>query len=112
MSRARELRKRQTLAEAKLWYHLRRRALFGVKFRRQHPIGEYFVDFYCEEAKLAIELDGGGHAGQQQRTYDDARTAELKRQRIRVLRFWNNDVLQNTDGVLQRIGEAVRPPSP
>jgi very-short-patch-repair endonuclease len=109
---ARELRRRMTIAESKLWWHLRRRALFGVKFRRQHPIGGFIVDFYCDERMLAIELDGGGHADAAKRASDAGRSAELALRGVRVLRFWNNEVLENLDGVLRRIGEAVRPPSP
>ena len=84
-----------------------------MKFRRQHPVGNYIVDFYCDEAKLAIELDGGQHASSS--GYDTTRTQELERLGIRVLRFWNNEVLGNLSGVLERIAEAIRvspPPSP
>ncbi len=81
-----------------------------MKFRRQHPVGNYIVDFYCDEAKLAIELDGGQHAMSSE--YDLERTEELQRKGIRVLQFWNNEVLGNLDGVLERIAEALTPPSP
>ncbi len=70
------------------------------------------MDFFCEEAGLAIELDGGGHAGEAQIVYDLRRTTRLEELGVRVLRFWNTDVLQNLDGVVARILEAVRPPSP
>jgi formamidopyrimidine-DNA glycosylase len=111
--RARELRESTTDVEKKLWRRLRNRQLLGMKFRRQHPVGKYIVDFYCDEAKLAIELDGGQHASSS--GYDTARTEALERLGIRVLRFWNNEVLGNLDGVLERIAEAIRinpPPSP
>jgi very-short-patch-repair endonuclease len=82
-----------------------------MKFRRQHPVGKYIVDFYCDEARVAIELDGGQHAISSK--YDAQRTEELKRQGIRVFRFWNNDVLGNLDGVLERIADVLTsPPSP
>jgi len=111
--RARELRERPTNAEKKLWRRIRDRQVAGAKFRREHPVGNYIVDFYCDEAKLAIELDGGQHALSS--GYETTRTQELERLGIRVLRFWNNEVLGNLDGVLERIAEAIRinpPPSP
>ena len=112
MTRARALRKAQTDAEALLWRSLRRRNLMGVKFRRQHPVEGFIADFYCGEARLIVELDGGGHAEGEQVRRDDQRTRVLERAGIRVLRFWNTDVLQNLDGVMQVILGAVRPPSP
>jgi formamidopyrimidine-DNA glycosylase len=108
VARARELREATTDAEKKLWRRIRSRQLLGMKFRRQHPIGDYIVDFYCDEARLAIELDGGQHASSSD--YDSARTEGLKRLGIRVLRFWNNDVLGNLDGVLQRVSDQLRRP--
>jgi len=107
---ARDLRRHQTDAERRLWRRLRDRQLAGAKFRRQHPIGQYIVDFCCLEAKLVVELDGGQHAAR--RATDTERTAFLEAQGYRVLRFWNNDVLSNLDGVLQRIAEALRHPHP
>ncbi len=110
--RARELREATTDAEKKVWRHIRSRQLLGMKFRRQHPVGKYIVDFYCDEAKLAIELDGGQHASSS--GYDTTRSQELERLGILVLRFWNNEVLGNLSGVLERIAEAIRvspPPS-
>jgi very-short-patch-repair endonuclease len=113
VTRARELRKRQTDAESLLWRNLRRRNFVGVKFRRQHPVEGYIADFYCGEARLVVELDGGGHAEDGQARYDGERTIALARAGIRVLRFWNTEVLQSLDGVLEVIFEAVRrPPSP
>ena len=84
----------------------------GVKFRRQHPAEGYIADFYCLEARLVVELDGGGHAEESQERYDAERTVALERAGIRVLRFWNTDVLQNAEGVLEMILAALRPPSP
>ena len=98
---SRELRKKQTDAENLMWLLLRDRRLAGFKFRRQHPFGHYILDFYCHEAALAIELDGGGHAEEQQLEYDRIRSAELEGAGIHVLRFWNNDVLLNTEAVLE-----------
>jgi len=107
---ARGLRRRQTDAERRLWARLRDRRLLGVKFARQVPIGPYVVDFCCRELKLIVELDGGQHATRT--TYDASRTAFLEGQGYRVLRFWDNDALGNTDGVLHRIAQAVTAPSP
>ena len=107
---ARGLRRRQTDAERRLWARLRARRLAGVKFARQVPIGSYVVDFCCRDLRLIVELDGGQHAMQQE--YDAARTAFLESLGYRVLRFWDNDALANTDGVLERIVEALARPSP
>jgi len=107
------LRRNQTEAEKRLWYRLKNRGLGGWKFRRQHAIGPYFADFACIEAALVVEIDGGQHQGR--REQDDVRTAFLEGAGYRVLRFWNNDVLSNTDGVLQSVLEALSPsplPSP
>ena len=102
-----------TDAERLLWQHLRSRQLAGLKFRRQHPIGRYILDFVCLEAGLVIEVDGGQHGPQH--SYDEARTAWLGQRGYRVLRFWNNEVLTNPEGVRERIWRDVqgcaRPPS-
>jgi very-short-patch-repair endonuclease len=102
---ARGLRRRQTDAERRIWARLRDRRLLGAKFARQVPIGSYIVDFCCRERKLIVELDGGQHAVQAD--HDAARTAFLQALGYRVLRFWDNDALGNTDGVLQRIAGAL-----
>ena len=99
--RARELRANMTDAERKLWSKLRLKQIDGCRFRRQLPIGPYIVDFVCLASRLIIEVDGGQHASDVQR--DAKRTAWLESQNFRVLRFWNNDVLGNMDGVLQTI---------
>lgn len=96
---ARKLRKSMTDAELKLWSAIRCRSL-GVKFRRQVPIGPYIVDFACLDPLLIIEVDGGQHANCSK---DVARDAILQDQGFKVLRFWNNEVLCNLDGVLTRI---------
>ena len=112
LDHARELRGESTTAELHLWHHLRRRGLENAKFRRQHPIGPYIVDFCCEGSMLIVEVDGGGHGVSDQSPEDAQRTRELERLGFRVLRFWNNEVLQNTEGVLEVIAEALVSPSP
>jgi adenine-specific DNA-methyltransferase len=103
--RARSLRRSITPAERKLWMRLRNRQLHGAKFRRQHPIGQYIVDFFCLEARLVVELDGSWHADDLKRTQDEHRTAYLQNQGCTVLRFWNNEVTADVTSVLQRIAE-------
>ncbi|MGA7426008.1 MAG: endonuclease domain-containing protein, partial [Rhodoplanes sp.] len=103
-SRARRLRRSSTDAELKLWRHLRSRTLCGFKFVRQEAIGPYIVDFVCRERRLIIEVDGGQHAIDAR---DKGRDAFLRSQGYRVLRFWNNDVLTNTTGVLETIADAL-----
>ena len=112
---SRDLRKNPTDAEAKLWQHLRHKQLDGYKFRRQHPLGQYVVDFICLEAMLVIEVDGGQHAEFIRR--DERRTAFLEKQGFRVLRFWNNEVLGNINGVTTTIMRVTKeqlsaPPTP
>ena len=104
---ARELRHRTTEAEQKLWALLRNRRLKGKKFRRQHAIANYVVDFYCNESKLAIELDGNFHTETEVREYDKSRTALLNEIGITVLRFWNEEVINDTSKVLQRISDQL-----
>ena len=103
---ARELRRNMTKAERKLWRALRDRQVLNRKFRRQEPIGRFIVDFVCEEKCLIIELDGGQHAEQEKA--DAARTRWLESQGYSVLRFWNNDVFQRWDGVLESIMDALQ----
>mgnify|MGYP003972765117 FL=1 len=98
---ARDLRKNMTDAERTLWSRIKSRRLQGFRFRRQHPVGNYIVDFVCLELKLVIELDGGQHMDQQQ--YDERRDSFLKAQGFTVLRFWNNKVMKEVDGVLESI---------
>lgn len=99
--RARELRQPQTPAEQKLWAVLRRKNLNGLKFRRQHPIGRFIVDFYCAEVKLVIEVDGESHDHQVE--YDALRTAWLEENGCRVIRFLNTDVLSRLEDVVVEI---------
>jgi very-short-patch-repair endonuclease len=101
ISFARHLRKSSSDAERRFWFHVRDRRLAGYKFRRQLPVGPYVVDFFCESASLIVELDGGQHASQ--RLYDEERERYLREQGYEVLRFWDNDVLTNTDGVLSAV---------
>jgi len=98
---ARRLRRDQTDAERRLWSRLRGRALAGFKFRRQVPIDRFVADFACIEAKLIVELDGGQHADRI--AYDEARTKVLEQAGFQVLRFWNHQVLLETEGVLEDI---------
>ncbi len=107
VGRARELRRKATRAEIALWSQLRGRRLQGFKFRRQHRVGPYILDFYSSQARLAIELDGGGHAEPDQAAYDRERTRELESRGILELRFWNHDVLQRREAVLTEIAEAL-----
>ena len=100
VSRARELRKNATEAEKRMWRALREN-FPSAKFRRQVPIGPYYADFFSFPAKLVIEVDGGQHGEAQD--YDARRTAFLEAQGLRVVRFWNNDVLGNTEGVITQI---------
>jgi very-short-patch-repair endonuclease len=107
---ARDMRKSPTDVETRLWRHLRNKRMEGFKFRRQQPIGTYIVDFVCLEARLVVELDGGQHA--LDTAYDEDRDEWLKSEGYRVLRFWNNDVLGNMEGVLERIKMSLPSPQP
>jgi very-short-patch-repair endonuclease len=109
--RARALRALSTDAESKLWNRLRARILSGHKFVRQVPIDRFVVDFICREQRLIVEVDGGQHASSKS---DAARDNWLTDRHYRVLRFWNNDVLRKTDGVLETIAAALAetPPHP
>ena len=106
---AKQLRRNQTDAERVMWFRLRDRRLAGWKFKRQVPIDRFIVDFCCAEAKLIVELDGGQH--DQNRAQDLVRTEILESRGYRVLRFWNHNVLQNLDGVLESVLSALDRPS-
>lgn len=108
--RARQRRRDQTDAEQALWARLGDRQLCDAKFRRQHPIGPFVADFCCPQRKLIVELDGGQHAARV--AADQKRARFLQEQGYRVLRFWNHDVLGNTEAVLERIVEALSYPHP
>ncbi len=116
-ARARRLRRDATKAERKLWYVLQRAQMSGLSFRRQHPIGKYIVDFYCAPLRLAIEVDGGHHNAPHHQNHDERRAQWLGAKGITVLRFWNNDVLKNIEGVWDEIARAtdrlrLRPATP
>ena len=100
---AQDLRKNQTLAEQILWSRLRSRQLSGFKFRRQHLIDNYILDFYCSKVRLAVEIDGGQHAEEENMKSDERRTAHLNQRGIRVIRYWTDNVLENIDEVLDDI---------
>ena len=106
---AKRLRSQMTDTERRLWTQLRAHRMGHTKFRRQQPIGPYIVDFVCFESRLVIEVDGGQH---QDSEPDTVRDAWLRAQGFRVLRFWDNDVLTNLPGVLERISEVVSPSPP
>jgi very-short-patch-repair endonuclease len=106
---AKNLRRKQIDAEKKLWYRLRDRRFENLKFRRQYPIGKYVADFICPDKMLVIELDGGQHAGNNS---DIIRDNWLKAQGYITLRFWNNDIMENIEGVLQILYIAVSNPHP
>ena len=107
---ARRLRRHHTDVERKLWERLRARQVLGFKFRRQHPIGDFIVDFCCVEKKLVIELDGSQHAWDVEA--DSKRSRALVAKGYRVLRFWNNELIENMDGVMERIVDRVQNPHP
>jgi very-short-patch-repair endonuclease len=104
---ARQLRRQQTLAERKMWWLLRSRALCGFKFHRQYAIGPYFADFCCRTANLIVELDGSQHIDAQE--YDEERTRYLEAGGYKVIRFWNNEVISQEKVVLQTILSALSP---
>ncbi|PIR38909.1 MAG: isoleucine--tRNA ligase [Alphaproteobacteria bacterium CG11_big_fil_rev_8_21_14_0_20_39_49] len=106
LDRARELRKESTKEEAKLWKYLSGKQLDGFRFRRQQPIYKYIVDFFCPAANLIIELDGSQHV--EQKEYDDKRTAFLESKGYQVLRFWNNEVNENIEGVVEKILDVLK----
>jgi len=99
--KARTLRRNQTDAEKLVWQRLRNRQLMDKRFRRQYPIGQYIVDFVCLNLRLIVELDGGQHMDQQ--AYDERRSDYLNQQGFVVVRFWNNEVMGNIEGVLESL---------
>ncbi|MCP4713564.1 MAG: endonuclease domain-containing protein [Deltaproteobacteria bacterium] len=107
---AKQLRKNATDAERFLWSKLRAKQVGGFKFRRQQPIGKYIVDFVNLEKKVIVELDGSQHA--ENKAKDHERDTWLKQEGFAVLRFWNNELFENIEGVLEVIRKQVMPPSP
>ena len=109
---ARALRKRETWAEKLMWRWLRDRRFSGYKFRRQQPKGVYYLDFFCEEASLAIELDGSGHGHPDRQSHDAEREQFLTSQGIRVLRFWNSHLRRNAQSIRDTIFEELQRRAP
>ena len=107
-SKANHLRKNMTEAESVLWEELRNKKMLGFKFRRQHPISIYIADFYCHKLKLIIEVDGKYHANEEQQKSDLNRTKELEFQGLKIIRFSNNDVLNNLPQVLKKISLKIK----
>jgi len=105
--RRRELRANQTEAEEKLWQSLRGRKLGGFKFNRQFSIGPYILDFYCPKLRLGIELDGSQHAETEAKNLDKDKERILKASNVRVIRFWNDEVMHDTKKVLESIQKAI-----
>jgi ATP-dependent helicase HrpA len=106
-TRSRELRKNMTRAEVRLWIEvLQKRQLLGYKFLRQKPIENYIVDFYCQELKLVIEVDGSQHV--KNREYDEIRTKVINSHGIKVIRYWNNEVMSNLEGVYEDLVSRIQ----
>ncbi len=101
--KARNLRKNMTEQEKKLWQYLRKRSINNFKFRRQYPIGNYIVDFACLEKRLVIEIDGGQHNQSDNILYDQNRTQYIEKCGYKVIRFWNNEIENNIEGVYEGI---------
>ena len=110
LSFSRQLRRRQTDCERYLWRFLRDRRFLGLKFRRQHPIGPFVVDFCCLESRVILELDGGQHISAH--CYDRKRSQYLEQEGYRVLRFWDNEVLREVDAVFAKIDSVLKTPHP
>ncbi|MBX7153604.1 MAG: DUF559 domain-containing protein [Candidatus Kapaibacterium sp.] len=108
LENARSLRERETNAEHLLWKLLRNRQILHAKFRRQHPIDRFILDFYCHDAELSIELDGSTHLSVEQKQHDKQRTEYLNSIGIYEMRFWNSEVLNNIDSVLEQIGSELQ----
>ena len=106
--RAKLLRKKETDAERILWERLKSKQLMGMKFRRQHPVSQFIVDFYCHEHKLVIEVDGKIHNRPENKEYDRNRTAELEQFGLKVLRFSNDEIERNIEKVLKCINDAIK----
>ena len=111
VDRARGLRREQTPSEMRLWSALRNRQLAGLKFRRQHPYGQFILDFFCVEHQLAVEVDGGVHLNAEQAARDAERSEFLEKRGGRVVRFTNEEIEQHLPDVLHKIIEATSPPA-
>ena len=110
--RARQLRQQETWAEKLIWRWLRARRFSGYKFRRQHPLGDYYLDFFCEEAELNIELDGSQHGFPDQRQHDLEREKFLQSRGIKTLRFWNSQLRRNARGIRDLIFNELQTRAP
>jgi very-short-patch-repair endonuclease len=106
---AKVLRKNSTIQERRLWNMLKNHQFHGLKFKRQQPMGNYIVDFICKEAKIIIEVDGGQHNEKENILSDNIRTQYLENRGYKVLRFWNNEVYENIEGVIKRIEQETNP---
>lgn len=107
-NKRRLLRQNQTIAERKLWSYLHNRKCLGLKFFRQYSVGSYILDFYCPEIRLAIEIDGSQHLLPNHANHDQIRTKYLNKQNIKLIRFWNNEVMNNIEGVYTKIIEVTK----
>ena len=112
LERRRALRRLATEPEKRVWHLLRGRQFSGLKFRRQHPVGPYILDFYCAHHRLAVELDGGQHFTVEGEAYDKSRSAFLASQGIRVIRFTNSEVFEEIDGVAEAIERSTSGDAP
>ena len=106
---ARNLRKNSTIQERRLWNLLKNRQFHNLKFKRQQPIGDYIVDFIRKEAKIIIEIDSGQHNEPENIEYDKSRTEYLNTLGYKVIRFWNNEIYENIEGVVLRLKEEINP---
>lgn len=104
---AKKLRENKTAAEAKLWEELKGKKFFGHKFRQQHPMNIYILDFYCHQLKLGIEVDGGYHLEPEQKARDEERTGIIESFQVKIIRFNNEEVLTDISGVLKRLKEFI-----
>jgi len=110
LGRAKRLRQESTPAEEALWERLRDRGFLGLKFRRQVPIGPYVADFYCHERKLVLELDGGIHEEERQKVHDENRDANLKALGFRIVRFTNDELMEDPDSFLDKVRQQIERP--
>ena len=106
---ARTLRKNSTIQEKRLWNLLKNHQFHSLKFKRQQPIGNYIVDFICKEAKIIIEVDGGQHNEKEIIEADNEKTAFLESKGYKVIRFWNNEVYENIEGIIKRLEKEINP---
>ena len=106
---AKILRKNSTIQEKRLWNLIKNHKFHGLKFKRQQPIGNYIVDFICKEAKIIIEIDGGHHNETENTESDIIRTQYLEQKGYKVIRFWNNEIYENIEGVIKKLEQEINP---